>query len=74
MGTVIENGLSARQAQLKAHIGVLAYEHLQLSRRIKEIEAELGQLEGAQVANTMTKKDLDTEAAIAAAKENSTNE
>ena len=69
MGTIVESGLAARQAQLEAHIGALACEHLQLSRRIEAIDAEMGQLEGARVANAMTKKDLDTEAAIAAAKE-----
>jgi len=69
MGTVVANGLASRQAQLDAHIGALACEHLQITRRLEAIEAEMGQLEGARVANTMTKKDLDAEAAIDAAKE-----
>ena len=46
----------------------LAYERLSLTRRIEEIDKQLTALEGAGEANSLALKDMDTEAAIAAAK------
>ena len=61
-------GLDDRDARLKARLGVLGYEHYQLVARQKEIEAEIGQLEAAIQTNALMRKDLETEAAIDAAK------
>ena len=46
----------------------LAYERLSLTRRIEEIDKQLIALEGASEANSLALKDMDTEAAIAAAR------
>ena len=48
-------------------LGELAYERLQLVRRIEAIDKDIASLEGAQQANNLTQKDLNTEAAIATA-------
>ena len=61
-------GLKAREAGVSNRLQELAYERLQLTRRVEEIDRELDQLEGAQAANSLTRKDLGTDAAIAAAK------
>ena len=68
MATVTASGVEKRDAQFRARLGVLAYEHYQLTARQKEIEAEIGQLEAAVEVNAQTRKDLETEAAIDAAK------
>ena len=68
MATVTASGVEKRDAQFRARLGVLAYEHYQLTARQKEIEAEIGQLEAAVEVNAQTRKDLETEAATDAAK------
>ena len=68
MTSIVVQGLDERDARVKARLGALAYEHFQLSARCKAIEAEIGQLEVAQGANGMMRKDVETEAAIDAAK------
>ena len=68
MTNVVETGVTRRDAQFRARLGVLSYEHYRLAARQKEIEAEISQLEAAIEANAQTKKDLETDAAIEAAK------
>ena len=46
----------------------LALERLSLTRKIEDIDKELGVLETAIGISSLTLKDMDTEAAIAAAK------
>ena len=68
MATIVETGVEKRDAQFRARLGVLAYEHYQLAARQREIEADIVKLETAIEANAQTRKDLETEAAIDAAK------
>ena len=68
MANVIASGVEKRDAQFRARLGVLSYEHYQLTARAKEIEAEIGQLEAAIETNAQTRKDLETEATVEAAK------
>ena len=67
MATIVETGVEKRDAQLRARLGVLGYESYRLAARQREIEAEIGQLEAAIEMNAQTRKDLETDAAIAAA-------
>lgn len=46
----------------------LALDRLSLTRKIEEIDKEMGILEAAGGINSLALKDMDTEAAIAAAK------
>ena len=57
-----------RQDTFQRACGELAHERLSLTRRIEEIDKQLIALEGASEANSLALKDMDTEAAIAAAK------
>ena len=68
MATVTASGVEKRDAQFRARLGVLAYEHYRLAARQREIETEISQLEAAVEVNAQTRKDLETEAAIDAAK------
>jgi len=61
------DNLKQRVEQFKRMLGDLAYERLQLVRRIEAIDKDIASLEGAQQANNLTQKDLNTEAAIATA-------
>jgi hypothetical protein len=63
---VIDN-LSNRKDDIADGIKALAYERLQLTRRVEEIDKSLGQLEGAQVANDLVQKDIDLRETIALA-------
>lgn len=63
---VIDN-LKSRKETTISKIRELAYERLQLSRRVEELDKFIGQLEGAQVANDLVQKDIDTRKAIAEA-------
>jgi hypothetical protein len=66
---VIDN-LKSRRETTVLKIRELAYERLQLTRRVEDIDKFVGQLEGASVANDLVQKDIDTRRAIAeAAKE-----
>jgi len=55
---VIDN-LKSRTETTLSKIRELAYERLQLTRRVEEIDKFIGQLEGAQVANNLVQKDID---------------
>jgi len=57
-----------RQDGFQRARGELAHERLSLTRRIEEIDKQLTAYEGAIEANSLALKDMDTEAAIAAAK------
>ncbi len=63
---VIDN-LKNRKEMIAAKIRDLAYRRLQLTREVEEIDKVLGQLEGAQVANDLTQKDIDLRQTIAQA-------
>ena len=67
MANVVKQGLEDRENQLKTRMGSLAYEYYRLTNQLKAIEAEIGQLECAKGMNDLTRKDVDTEAAIVAA-------
>jgi hypothetical protein len=57
-----------RQSQYTVQIGKLAFERLQLMRRVDEIDTLIPQLEGAQTENTQSLKDIQTQEAIDKAK------
>ena len=60
---VIDN-LKNRKESFDKEIQKLAYERLRLMRRVEEIDDTLQQLEGAQIANDLVQKDIDTREAI----------
>ena len=66
-GDPVVDNLSNRKEDVAEGIKELAYERLQLTRRVEEIDKTLGQLEGAQMANTLTQKDIDLRETIAKA-------
>ena len=63
---VIDN-LKSRKETTISKIRELAYERLQLTRRVEEIDKFIGQLEGAQVANDLVQKDIDLRRTMAQA-------
>ena len=63
---VIDN-LKSRKETTISKIRELAYERLQLTRRVEEIDKFIGQLEGAQVANDLVQRDIDLRETIAQA-------
>lgn len=65
---IVSDGLKSRQTILNNRLRELAYERLQLTRRVDEIDDELAMLQGASVSNTMTEKDIQTEATVEEAK------
>ena len=65
---IVSDGLKSRQTILNNRLRELAYERLQLTRRVEEIDDELAMLQGASVSNTMTEKDIQTEATVEEAK------
>ena len=65
---IVSDGLKSRQTILNNRLRELAYERLQLTRRVKEIDDELAMLQGASLSNTMTEKDIQTEATVEEAK------
>ena len=68
---VIDNLKSRKEATINK-IRELAYERLQLTRRVEEIDKFIGQLEGAQVTNDLVQKDIDLRETIAQAKREAT--
>ena len=68
MGDLVVDNLKNRQTQFGNTIKELAYERLKLIRKVEEIDKQIGQLEGAQVANDLTQKDIDLRETIAQAK------
>jgi len=65
---IVSDGLKSRQTILNNRLRELAYERLQLTRRVEEIDDELALLQGASLSNTMTEKDIQTEATVEEAK------
>jgi hypothetical protein len=65
---MLREQLQSRNDQYVVQIGKLAYERLQLLRRVDEIDKLIPQLEGAQTENTQALKDLATQEAIDKAK------
>lgn len=63
---VIDN-LKSRTDTTASKIMGLAYERLQLTRQVEEIDNVIGQLEGAQAANNLVKRDIDLRETIAQA-------
>jgi hypothetical protein len=66
--SIVGQGLQARQQRLDARMRELAYQRWLLARQIEEIDKELSQLEGAAMANSLTAKDIEAEAAIETAR------
>jgi len=66
-GDPVVDNLDDRRETTISKIKDLAYERLQLTRRVKDIDKFLGQLEGAQVANDLVQKDIDLRKTIAEA-------
>lgn len=64
---VIDN-LQNRKKILAEKIRELAYQRLKVTRQIEEIDKLIGQFEGAQAANELIQKDLETRNAINQAK------
>ncbi len=67
-GDPVVDNLSNRKDDIGIKIKELAYERLQLTRRVEEIDKYLGQLEGAQAANDLVQKDIDLRETIAQAR------
>lgn len=66
-GDPIIDNLKSRKEMTLSKIRELAYERLQLTRRVEEIDKFIGQLEGAQVANDLVQRDIDLRETIAQA-------
>jgi len=64
-GDPVVDNLDDRSETGSLKIKELAYERLQLTRRVEEIDKFLGQLEGAQIANSLVQKDIDLRKTIA---------
>ena len=64
---VIDN-LKDRRENTTSKIKELAYERLQLTRRVEEIDKFIGQLEGAQASNELVQRDIDLRKTIAEAR------
>jgi len=69
MGDIVTKGLADRQAQVETRLGILAYTRLGLMRQVEEIDKMIATLEAITQVNGQVKKDLETEAAIEAAKD-----
>ena len=66
---IVTKGLADRQAQVETRLGMLAYTRLGLMRQVEEIDKVIATLETMVQVNGQVKKDLETEAAIEAAKD-----
>ena len=67
-GDPVTDNLKSRGESTASKIRELAYERLQLTRQVEEIDKVIGQLEGAQAANELVKRDIDLRNTIAEAK------
>jgi len=65
---IAKEGAQKRQDGFQQKCRELAYERLSLTRKIEEIDKQLTAYEGASEATSLALKDMETEAAIAAAK------
>ena len=59
-GDPVVDNLKRNRETVDAKVRDLAYQRLQLSRQIDDIDKALSYLEGAQEANGMVQKDIDT--------------
>ena len=59
-GDPVVDNLKRNRETVDAKVRDLAYQRLQLSRQIDDIDKTLSYLEGAQEANEMVQKDIDT--------------
>jgi len=66
-GDPLIDNLKSRTDTTASKIMGLAYERLQLTRQVEEIDNVIGQLEGAQAANNLVKRDIDLRETIAQA-------
>ena len=66
-GDLVVDNLDDRRETTISKLRELAYDRLQLTRRVEEIDKFMGQLEGAQVANDLVQKDIDLKKTIAQA-------
>ena len=66
-GDPLIDNLKSRTDTTASKIMGLAYERLQLTRQVEEIDNVIGQLEGAQAANNLVKRDIDLRDTIAQA-------
>lgn len=73
-GDLVIDNLRNRRDTIDGEIRKLAYERLQLMRRVDEIDDTLKQFEGAQLANIMVQKDINTREAIIQAEKKATEE
>lgn len=69
---VTSKGLAERQAKYHQRLGSLAYERLNHTRQIEAIDRDMAAIEGAIQANNLTKSDVNTDIAVAQAKEKQT--
>ena len=67
-GDPVVDNLKTRRDTIDGEIKKLAYERLQLMRRVEQIDDTLNQLEGAQAANILAQKDVDLRETIAQAR------
>ena len=68
IGDPVIDNLKSRKENTASKIRGLAYDRLQLTRQVEEIDEVIGQLEGAQAANNLVQKDIDLRETIAQAK------
>lgn len=73
-GDLVIDNLRNRRDTIDGEIRKLAYERLQLMRRVDEIDDTLKQFEGAQLANIMVQKDINTREAIIQAEKKAAEE
>jgi prefoldin subunit 5 len=65
---IVSQGLADRSAQIEHQLCRLAYKRLTLSTQIDEIDKAIATLEAMARADEQTTKDLETQAAVDAAK------
>lgn len=68
MGDMASKALAERQGLITQQLGNLAYNRLDLTRQIEQMDADIAALEAQYRANDQARKDLETEAAVEAAK------
>ena len=71
--SLTKDNVTKRQAQTEQEMGKVALERVRLTQRIEELDKILMAMQAVAQANTFTLKDLDTEAAIEAAKAQEVN-
>ena len=68
MGDLASKALAERQGLISQQLGNLAYNRLDLTRQIEQMDTDIAKLEAQYRANDQARKDLETEAAVEAAK------